>query len=75
MTINFSKVSPQEPRSRPQLTQSGVNTPSSDLRDHPKWTEFVFRLGQRILSRHPDLRAVYLELLDEIDGPTEPHYT
>jgi len=67
MTINFPKVSPPEPRSRPQRTQSAVSPQSSALREHPKWTEFVFRLGQRILSRYPDLRPVYLELLNEID--------
>lgn len=67
MIINFPNSSPPEPRRRATRNESDATPRSSPLREHPKRMEFVFRLGQRILSRYPDLRPVFLELLDEID--------
>ena len=67
MTRNF-QTTPPAPRSRLRIGAVPNQNPSSlRLSQHPQWTEFIYRLGQAILTRHPDLRPHFLEQLDQAD--------
>jgi hypothetical protein len=62
---------PLQPRSRLRAskasTDSNPNPLSLPLYQHPKWMIFIQRVGHLILSRCPDLRQPFLELLDQPD--------
>ncbi len=64
MTRNFETGNP-ESRSLPRPVTG--SPPSLSLRQSPLWPVFEHKLGRMILNKYPDLRMVYLELLDEID--------
>jgi hypothetical protein len=57
--------SPRKPRRLPRPQTPDAQT--LPLRSHPKWTAYLHLLGHKILAPHPELRPLFLELLDEAD--------
>lgn len=66
-TPNLNQHNQWQPRIRLHLRSEPASTLPNLLTQHPKWTEFVFRFSQRIVTRCPDLRPHFLALLEEID--------
>ena len=63
MTLNFDIPNQPEPRNRLQAKQPDPR--SLPLFQHPRWPSFIQNLGHAILSRFPEFRPQFLELLDE----------
>jgi hypothetical protein len=56
---------PWQPRRLPK--PSSPDAQALPLHRHPQWTAFLDLLGHKIMTPHPDLRPLFLELLDEAD--------
>ncbi len=67
MTRNFQNTHPPAQRSRLRIAANNPNPSSLPLNQHPQWTEFIDKLGEAVLTRHPDFRPHFLELLDYAD--------
>ena len=69
MTENFQTNSPRTPRSRLQgpLHSQNVDPNSLPLNHHPQWHPFLHLLEKALLTRYPDFRPQFLELLSQAD--------
>ncbi len=58
---------PWQPRRLLLQPSSSQGPQSLPLHLHPKWTIFLDLLGHKILASHPEIRPLFLELLDQAD--------